>query len=154
MGVLVQFQKKGGFRQLLLIFELTEPAKQKNLFHLVATEDPGWAHLLRIKMLTFERVCQWPTPALKQVLSPLPAPLLGHLHGLATASQRHSLEKALPPRALRELKEWLNQNTPNPNDAWFAQIKLVQGIREMESLGLFSPAEVDPTLELDQRLVS
>ena len=62
--MLSRFRKPGGFMQLLALIESCDPSKQKNLLSLVGPEDPGWAHLLKVKALTFDRIRSWPAPVL------------------------------------------------------------------------------------------
>ena len=67
MSTLSRFRKPGGFQQLLMLIETCDPDKQKSLMHLIGTEDPGWAHLVKIKALTFERIMTWPTEILMEI---------------------------------------------------------------------------------------
>jgi len=154
MAVLSQFQREGGFRQLLQLVEMSDPIKQKNLFHLIALEDPGWAHLIRVKMLTLDKVLLWPPATLVQVISPLPIPLLAQLYSQITDEQRRILDQCLTDRAKRELKEFRDTHAAEAVEFWAAQVKLLQGIREMESLGLLSLAQIDPALAWEQKLAA
>jgi flagellar motor switch protein FliG len=154
MAVLSQFQKQGGFRQLLQLVELSDPLKQKNLFHLIAQEDPGWAHLIRVKMLTLDKVLAWPPAILVQVISPLPIPLLSQLYAQVSENHRQILDQCLTVRSQRELREFRETHGSEPLELWAAQVKLLQCIREMESLGLLSLSEIDPTLVWEQNLAA
>lgn len=59
MSVLARYRKPGGFRQLLLLIETSQPVKQEKLLEVVAKEDPDWAELLRQKKIDAEMILSW-----------------------------------------------------------------------------------------------
>src|SRR5690349_9430773 len=108
MSMLNRFRKPGGFLQLLALIETCEPAKQKSLMHLVGTEDPGWAHLVKLKILTMERIFSWPQEILMEITPHLPDQVLAIAHQMATQLSPKAQEKwlnSLPSMKAREVKE-------------------------------------------------
>lgn len=159
MSMLSQFRKPGGFQQLLLLMETSEPAKQKALLQLVAKEDPGWAHLLKVKALTFDRVLQWPEDVLMSLTSHLPDSVLAAAHQMAfqISSSQAFHEKwlnALPSVKSREIQTLSKTQVFTPAEKSAAAIQIVQKIRELEQKGTLIPHNFDPSLEWDDRLVA
>lgn len=154
MSMLSRFRKSGGFYQLLSLLESCDAEKQKQLLHLVASEDPGWAHLVKIKVLTVEKILNWPTNVLQEIAAHVPDSL--HLSLLIGFSdyQKQKWISALPTMRGRDLKDRLHLFTANPQEAASAAIKLVQIVRELESEGKIHFKQFDPSLIIEHRLVA
>lgn len=161
MSTLGRFRKPGGFQQLLTLIETCEPAKQKNLMQLIGTEDPGWAHLVKLKVLTFERVMSWPIEILMEITPPLPDHILAYSYKMAeqiSTPEKPSLHekwlKSIPGIKAREVQELARlQNLSGPDQA-ACVIKLLQTVRELEAKGHIRFANFDPALEVDPRITA
>ena len=155
MSALKQFRHKGGFRQLLQVLEISDSAKQKGLLQLIALEDPGWAHLLKLKIMTVERILSWAPPFLQQALVPIPVETLFQLYAGCGESQRKQIDMAVPPDFRRDLRERLNRESPPTSQAVFmAGVKLIQTVRELENMGTLDLEQVDPSLCWEPDLVA
>jgi hypothetical protein len=159
MSTLSRFRKPGGFQQLLLLIETCDPSKQKNLMQLVCKEDPGWAHLLKVKALTFERVLSWPSEVLMEITPPLSDLVLATVYQIAQNLQRDPLLaekwlKGLPSLKAKEIQSLSQNQIFTPAEQSVAVIKVIQTVRELESKGILRFANFDPLLEIDQRLTA
>jgi hypothetical protein len=161
MSTLGRFRKPGGFQQLLVLIETCEPTKQKNLLHLIGVEDPGWAHLVKVKALTFERVLSWPVEILMEVTPPLPDQILASSYKMAeliSTPERPALHekwlKSIPSIKAREIQDLARLHTLSTADQSACVIKLLQTVRELESKGIIRFASFDPSLDVDQRITA
>lgn len=154
MSMLARFRKPGGFVQLLQLIESCEGEKQKNLIQLIATEDPGWASLVKAKQLTYQKVLTWPQPHLALVLENLPYRTLRALVAGSQSDQRDVLSRTLSPSLWSRLLKDLDETKLEPNEYKVAQLKLFGAIRELDQEGKIKLTSIDHRLELDPRLVA
>lgn len=161
MSTLGRFRKPGGFQQLLALIETCDPAKQKNLMHLIGTEDPGWAHLVRLKALTFERIMSWPVEVLMEITPPLPDNILANGYKMAelisNGEQPHLHEKwlkSIPSIKAKEIKDLASYQQLTAADQAASVVKLLQVVRELEAKGVIRFSNFDPSLELDMRITA
>jgi flagellar motor switch protein FliG len=154
MSMLEKFRKTGGFQQLVQIIEICEPAKQKNMLILVGQEDPGWAHLVKAKSLSLERVMSWPHQVLMSILLPLSVPVQAALYNSINDVQRGNMLKAIHPRMLREIQDHATQKSPSPEECFSARVQLIQTTRELINVGRLDPAAFDPALLIEQKLAA
>ncbi len=161
MSTLGRFRKPGGFQQLLTLIETCDPSKQKNLLLLIGNEDPGWAHLVKVKALSFERVLSWPIEVLMEVTPPLPDNVLAASYKMAellsTPAHPQLHEKwlkSIPSIKAREVQDLANLHTLSAADQTACVIKLLQTVRELEAKGVIKFSNFDPTLEVDRRLTA
>jgi flagellar motor switch protein FliG len=161
MSTLGRFRKPGGFQQLLILIETCDPSKQKNLLHLIGTEDPGWAHLVKMKALTFERIMSWPVEVLMEITPPLPDPILANAYKMAqliSTPEKPELHekwlKCIPSIKAKEVQELASYTPLTPADQAASVVKLLQTIRELEAKGHIRFSNFDPTLEIDTRLTA
>ena len=68
MSILARYRKPGGFRQLLLLIETSQPVKQAKLIEVVEKEDPSWADLIRAKKIDATMVLNWDIEHLAMIL--------------------------------------------------------------------------------------
>jgi hypothetical protein len=157
--VLQRFRKPGGFFQLLALIETCDPAKQKNLIHLIGTEDPGWAYLVKLKMITIERVLSWPLETLMEITTHLPDRILAAAWNIAiplphgTFLQEKWIQ-SLPTLKAREIKAIIDSTAFSPAELQAATIRIVQTVRELEERDVIRFSQFDPSLEIDQRVAA
>ena len=155
MSALKQFRQKGGFRQLLLLLEVSDSQKQRGLLQLIALEDPGWAHLLKLKILSAEKVLGWTPRYLRPVLSELALDTLFHLYSGCSESQRDVIDLAVTPGLRQNLREMLTTDKPaTSHEVFTAGVKVVQCVRELEAVGNLNLEEIDPQLVWEHELVA
>lgn len=152
MSTLSRFRKPKGLFQLVKLIESSEPEKRRQLLNLIAKEDPGWAHMVHIKALTFERICTWPAGILETVLEPIPASLLTALIQLATADEARRVQDCLPRRLQKEV-DHLNRDRRFTREEKAAALnRLFTVIRELQDQRVLVFSNFDPALDIDLRL--
>lgn len=152
--MLGRFRKKGGFQQLLTLIETCEPSKRNNLFHLVATEDPGWAHLVKAKSLSMERISEWPQEILMEITPHLQDRVLAVAYAMAAGDKKSKWLSSVPKIKAREIEQSVLQMPVTEDEKFASTIKIIQTVRELESKGLIKFAQFDPSLVIDQRLAA
>ncbi|GIL18659.1 MAG: hypothetical protein BroJett040_24100 [Oligoflexia bacterium] len=155
MSLLQKYRKKpDGFIQLVHLIESSEPATQKNLLHLVGTEDPGWAHLIKTKALTPERILGWPPHILQKILLQFSLPLLATLYATSSDETRVAILNAIPEYQIRTVQDHALDHPHDESQALACRLRLVQITRELQAKGNLCFREFDPLLDLDQRLTA
>ncbi len=157
MSMLTRFRKQGGFNQLLTLIEVCDPIKQKNLLHLVGTEDPGWAYLLRSKVLTKNRILGWPQNILMEITPQLSDPVILALHSSLNDNHKLALMNSLPQSILLRVTQNLNADFAieySEAEQNAATIKLIQVTRDLENEGKIKFSNFDPSLCLDSTLAA
>lgn len=152
--MLLRFRKKGGFFQLLYLIESCEPQKQKSLLHTVALEDPGWAHLIRLKMLSLHKVLSWPQQALEELVPQLSDQMVAVLYFELNDVDRERWINAVSYKKTHKIKELIEHLKPTSAEKSTATLKLIQKIRELESSGEFNPYVYDPALMVEAQIAS
>lgn len=154
MSMLNRFRKPGGFHQLLALIEGCEPEKQKNLLSLIGNEDPGWAHLVKLKALSFERIMKWPIEILMEISPHVPEKIQIAALCKMTDPIKEKWFKSIIGLKQKEIRQSCTEAQPLPSEQQAATIKIVQIVRELEEKGLIKLSQIDPSLQLDKRLAA
>ncbi|MFN7728474.1 MAG: FliG C-terminal domain-containing protein [Bdellovibrio sp.] len=153
MSILSRFRQSGGFLKLILLVESSDAQKQKTLLHLVSQEDPGWAHLLKLKTLSSDRILTWPESVLCRIWASSPLQLAVAIWQKSPAVLREKIERSLPRTYQSSFRKALEE-TPPLDEAEFAtaQLRLVLQVREMSISGQLDFQDFDPALLLQDQL--
>ncbi|MFN7262945.1 MAG: FliG C-terminal domain-containing protein [Pseudobdellovibrionaceae bacterium] len=154
MSMLSRFRKPGGFQQLLALIESCEADKQKSLLHLVAQEDPGWAFLVKSKVLTADKIFSWDSSHLMEILPQLPQRVLVAFYCFSDEQKQKLILRSLDSNLARKVQEEALENPAEPGELRSARIKLIQAVRSLEAEGKLRLSLIDPARVLDQRLVA
>lgn len=152
--MLGRFRRPGGFHQLLLLLESCDPSKQTQLLRMIAQEDPGWAYLAKLKLLSVERVMAWPTTILMEVLPQMPLPIVINLYCGLGPEYRAKIKESLPKEWRMNFERDTTDVNPKPEEKFAAGVTLLQTVRDMSSQGLIKFNLFDPELEIDHRIVA
>jgi flagellar motor switch protein FliG len=149
-----RFRKKGGFLQLVQIVESTEPSKRKNLLHLVASEDPGWAHLIRLKVLSLDRILTWPREVLASILVDIPDSALIPLICGGSEDVRAKILLALERSRSQKMLEHSRGVSSSPAEQFAASVEIIQYIRGLVASGHLDFSFFDPSLVIDEKIAA
>lgn len=152
--MLTRFRKNGGFYQLLTLLESCDRDRQEQLLKLISMEDPGWARLAKLKLLTVARVLGWPERILGEIIPQIPYPIVVNLYLGLDAPARARFETSLPPEWRRKFQSDIEGAKPAEAERFAAGVTLLQTVRELAAQGLLRFSEFDPDLEVDSRLVA
>ena len=154
MSMLNRFRKQGGFQQLLTLIETCDPIKQESLLHLVSSEDPGWAHLVKTKCLTRSRIFSWPESILQEIVPQLPEMVAVALFFSLDKPGQEKLRGAMTKSAVRSFDELLSRSNPTSSEQNAARIKLFQVVRTLELDGKLKFQTFDPALVIDPSIAA
>jgi flagellar motor switch protein FliG len=152
--MLSRFRKPGGFQQLMTLIESCDSDKQKSLLHLVAQEDPGWAYLVKLKVLSAEKILSWDASHLMEIFPQLPLRVLVAFYCFADESKQKIILSSLDSSLARKMQEEALERPAESGELHSASIKLIQTVRTLEAEGKLRLSLIDATLVLDQRLVA
>jgi len=154
MSILDKFKKSGGFQKLVQIIEVCEPEKQKTMLQLVGNEDPGWAHLVKVKALSYEKILKWPPQYLMEILYPLHLEQQAVLYQHSNAQAQELFLKALDPKLAREIQESALKKNYSQEEFFSAQVKIIQTARESIISGRLNLFNIDPSLIIEQKIAA
>lgn len=149
-----RFRIKGGFQQLVQIVETTEPVKRKNILHLVSVEDPGWAHLLKMKTLNLDRIFSWPREVLQEVLPTVSDAVLVVIYQSLVDTQKPKLVLSVPQKRMDRVLQDAKTQVPTPHESFAATVQLIQAVRALESQKIIDFSHFDPSLVIDEQIAS
>lgn len=152
MSTLGRFRKPGGLLQLIRLIETSESEKRKQLLGLIAKEDPGWAHMVQAKTLSFERIMSWPDRILEELLEDLPVNLIVSLIQMGSAEDASKILRCHPRRLEKEIRQKNEDREVDHSEKVLALNKLLLLIRDLQDQGRLSFATFDPGLDIDLRL--
>lgn len=152
MSTLARFRKPKGLIQLVKLIETSEPEKRRQLLSLIAKEDPGWAHMVTVKALSFEKIVAWPEGVLEKVFDQMPSSLLTPLLQMAPAEQIPKLQGCVPGRLQKEVEQLFKERRFTREEKSVALNRLFTSIRELQDQGVLAFATFDPSLDIDLRL--
>ncbi len=146
MSMLARYKKQGGFQQLLTLIETSAPSKRDQLLKVIQSEDPGWAAILKTKMITMEKLFAWDPLALAEVTNEMvPRTLAVALHGLPPESLAKATH-AMGHMKKREVEQLFSEMKPTGAEIEAARIKVVSKIRELEKENKLNLMRIDPSL--------
>lgn len=146
MSSLSRYKKSGGFFQLLSLIETFGPQKREKFLEMIEAESPVWAKALREKMLTLERLFQWPEDTVVTVFKHLPPKSLAYaLQGLKE-EQRQVVQKYLSVAEQRRLADVLSESQPKAEEIAATLVKVVEIARKMLHEREINPEKFDAKL--------
>ncbi len=154
MALLTRFKKHGGFIQLWTLIEECSHEKRQSLVQLIFEEDPGWGCLMLKKLLTPSKLLQWPIETLRLILRHAKDEEACTIFCLATPQQQERfLSEFTSERKLfiSENEQSLKGNSEALLTAFDSVLKL---IKQLENRNLLNRDQVDPSLIIDDRLLS
>jgi len=148
MSMLMRYRKTGGFQQLLTLLETCSPNRRAQLMNAIQAEDPGWAALLKTKILTLEKVFTWDPLFISEVTVRVPPRLLATaIHGLgpdAFAKATHTMTHMQK----REMQTLADELRPTAGEVETARMKIIATVRELERNQEIDLNRVDPSVSV------
>lgn len=154
MSLLARYRKTGGFSQLVLLIESCEEHKRQEILTLVGQEDPGWAVLVRKKLLTVDKVFGWNDEVILEIVSRMPDRVLALALHILEESRREYVFSILLHIRSRNVREIFNEKLPSQGERHAASIKVLKLVRDLAHEGRVKLGQIDPNLELNDKLVA
>lgn len=154
MSMLMRYKKQGGFQQLLILFETSSPEARAELLKTIQNEDPGWAALLKTKMLTLEKVFSWNAAFLVGVLNGVEAETLAAVLATQGTLNIAKVLSVLSPLREKEVSTLLKERHFTVAESEAARVKLLVHIRDLDREGRIRIGDADPSLDLPDHRVA
>jgi hypothetical protein len=146
MGTLARYQKPGGFLQLVTLLEGLDEKKREQLLTIIQQENARWHSALISKIITFERLIQWPDSVLMELLRVVKPLTLGSaLFGLPD-NQIQRFRTLIPSTSRMDLKDVLNYESTPPAKVQTARLQMAQHARQLIVDGVLAPKAFAPDL--------
>ena len=146
MALLTRYKKTGGFLQLLRLIESCSQEKQTKLLSNIEKEDVRWSLAIKEKMLTVERILEFPDEVLGDISQK--AQQLTLATALFHIDEKHydRFLCSFSERAKRLLLEFKNEQKPGPGEIQTALMNIIELTREMIDEGYIVPKLFNPDL--------
>ena len=150
MGLLNRYHKPGGFLQLIKLVETSPKDKKEKFLSLIHDENPQWCESIKTKMLTLDRVCEWPESQLQTVTKQLQALTLVVLKESLSEDNWKNIENTLSERQIKNLNEQAEYKSPSTaGEKNTAHIQLLSAARRLLSEGYIYPDQFDASLVIE-----
>ena len=149
MSMLDRYRRPGGFMQLLQLLETCGPAKQERFLEMIAAEDPSWAEMIRSKMLSINRIYNWPDDNLREILGTLQDLTLTVLLLTAPDSVKVRINATLSHSHKRKVDDLLQTTNPSPQEVATTHMKVIESARRLVQEGALKFERFDPDLCID-----
>jgi hypothetical protein len=148
MSMISRYQKSGGFLQLLQLIETCGKQKQDNFLGMIEKEDVRWAHAIREKMLTIEKIFSWNDQVLAEVAARLQQLTLATaMHGLKPEDGERLLQ-TFSHSQRRNVEDLKKSKSPAPAEISSAFLKILQEVRSMITQGYLRPEKFAPEMQI------
>ncbi len=152
MAMIDRYKKKGGFVQLLNLLETTGKDKKDKFLKMIADESPAWEVELKKKMFSIEKISNWPTQTLMEILPQIPPTQIAAALAGLPPDQKERFLKAVGTSEKRKMDEYLKDSTPNPGEITTCQMKILTEIRTMVSNKKLNLEVVAPEMSIAENI--
>jgi hypothetical protein len=144
--MVIRYKKKGGFLQLLQVIETCNFKKQENFLKMIQEESPVWADALQQKMLTFDKILNWPIEAVLEVMTAAkPLTFAISIFALDKVKQGDLLNR-FSHSEKKKIETVLSEVNPTPAEIQASMIKVVSETRQLVTQGMIRLEKVDASL--------
>ena len=148
MSMLARYKKVGGFQHLLSLVETCGPAKREQLMKVIQAEDPGWAALLKTKMLTTEKFFSWNPIHIAEITNEMPTRILAAaLVGLGPEAL-DKVTHTMTHMKKKEIETLVSEMNPAPGEVETARMKILTRVREFEKDRRIDLNQIDPSISV------
>lgn len=150
MSSLQRYKKSGGFIQLLSLIETFGAEKKKKFIEMVEAESSVWADALREKMLSVERILNWPDQVMIEVFKNMqPKNLVFALEGISP-EQKNRILAFFSTAEKRRMTDILTESAPKPEEVAATLVKVVEQARKMLQERMLHADKFDASLVIPE----
>ncbi len=152
MAMLERFRKPGGFIQLVALIETCPPLKQEKLLDTVASEDRVWAELVRLKMLSIERILGWDDESLTLIFGTLQDLTVAVAISAAAEPLKTRLHSFVSHGRRRKIDDTYADKVPTDGEVSATHTKIIERVRKMGIDGEIRFEKCDPALAIEDNI--
>jgi len=132
MSTLERYKKEGGFYQLLLLIENSDPEKQQRFLQMIRQESAVWADAIEEKRFTMEKLISLPQGLLTYALELIPPRIIAIALWNLSPDMRQKFLSYLNSVIQKKVENtWTQEPEPRIGDINACQIKFFQSIRQV-----------------------
>lgn len=148
MSMLARYKRPGGFLQLLSLIESFGPQKREKFMEMIQAEDPVWAQAIHSKLLTIERILDWPEQVLSDIFKMLPTKNLACMIKGISPENVTKIVKFLSHAEKRKLDDELGTMEAKPEEIFTSFVRTIDLTRRMIKEGQIRLDKFDPDLAI------
>lgn len=152
MGMLDRYKKKGGFVQLLNLLETSSKTKQEQFLTLISQENVNWEMELKQRVLTIEKVVDWPKEQLSEIFSRVQPLTLAVALRRFEAPKREEILSVLSQSEKRKILSVIDETNPNPAEIATCLSKIVAEVRGLIQQGIIKLEKFNPDLAIPENI--
>lgn len=152
MGMLDRYKKKGGFIQLLNLLETSTKAKQEQFLTLIAQENVTWEMELKKRILTVEKIVEWPREPLSEIISRVQPLTLAVALRKFEGPKREEILSILSQSDKRKILSLIDETNPNPAEIATCLSKIVSEVRGLIAQGIIKLEKFNPDMAVPENI--
>lgn len=152
MGMLDRYKKKGGFIQLLNLLETSSKAKQEQFLTLISQENVNWEMELKKRVLTVDKIVEWPREPLSEIISRIQPLTLAVALRKFDAPKRDEILAVLSQSDKRKILSLIDETNPNPAEISTCLSKIVTEVRGLIQQGIVKLEKFNPDMAVPENI--
>jgi len=152
MGMLDRYKKKGGFIQLLNLLETSSKAKQEQFLTLISQENINWEMELKKRVLTVDKIVEWPREPLSEIISRIQPLTLAVALRKFEAPKREEILAVLSQSDRRKILSLIDETNPNPAEIATCLSKIVTEVRSLVQQGIIKLEKFNPDMAVPENI--
>tara|TARA_B110001454_G_scaffold171291_1_gene162067 strand:+ start:97917 stop:98645 length:729 start_codon:yes stop_codon:yes gene_type:complete len=152
MGMLDRYKKKGGFIQLLNLLETSSKAKQEQFLTLISQENVNWEMELKKRVLTVDKIVEWPREPLSEIISRIQPLTLAVALRKFEVPKREEILAVLSQSDKRKILSLIDETNPNPAEIATCLSKIVMEVRGLIQQGIIKLEKFNPDMAVPENI--
>ncbi|OYZ16362.1 MAG: hypothetical protein B7Y39_15645 [Bdellovibrio sp. 28-41-41] len=152
MGMLDRYKKKGGFVQLLNLLETSSKAKQEQFLTLISQENVNWEMELKKRVLTVDKIVEWPREPLSEIISRIQPLTLAVALRKFEGPKRDEILAVLSQSDKRKILSLIDETNPNPAEIATCLSKIVVEVRGLIQQGIIKLEKFNPDMAVPENM--
>ncbi len=152
MGMLDRYKKKGGFVQLLNLLETSSKTKQDQFLALISQESPLWEVELKKRLLSVDKIVEWPRDTLNEIISRIQPLTLAVALRHFDQPKKEEITSVLTQSDKRKILNLVDETNPNPAEIATCLHKIVIETRALVQLGVIKLEKFNPDLIVPENI--
>lgn len=152
MGMLDRYKKKGGFVQLLNLLETSSKAKQEQFLTLISQENVNWEMELKKRVLTVDKIVEWPREPLSEIVSRIQPLTLAVALRKFEGPKREEILAVLSQSEKRKIVSLIDETNPNPAEIATCLSKIVAEVRGLIQQGIIKLEKFNPDMAIPENI--
>lgn len=152
MGMLDRYKKKGGFVQLLNLLETASKSKQEQFLTLISQENVNWEMELKKRVLTVDKIIEWPREPLSEIISRIQPLTLAVALRKFEGPKREEILAVLSQSDKRKILSLIDETNPNPAEIATCLSKIVVEVRGLIQQGIIKLEKFNPDMAVPENM--